>query len=76
MVFETIRKLLADQLDLDPSEITMDSTLLEDLGADSIELVDLVMSVEEEYGIEVPDDATEGIRTVGDAVRFIEDLLD
>ena len=76
MVFETIRKLLADQLDLDPSEITMDSTLLEDLGADSIELVDLVMSVEEEYGIEVPDDAAEGIVTVGDAVRFVEDLLD
>ena len=62
MVFETIRKLLADQLDLDPSEITMDSTLLEDLGADSIELVDLVMSVEEEYGIEVPDDAMERIQ--------------
>ncbi len=76
MVFETIRKLLADQLDIDASEITMDSTLLEDLGADSIELVDLVMSVEEEYGIEVPDDAAEGIVTVGDAVRFVEELLD
>lgn len=75
MVFETIRKLLADQLDLEESEITMDSTLLEDLGADSIELVDLVMSIEDEYGIEVPDDATDDIRTVGDAVRFIENLV-
>lgn len=76
MVFETIRKLLADQLDIEEEEITMDSTLLEDLGADSIELVDLVMSIEEEYGIEVPDDATDDIRTVGDAVRYIENLVD
>ena len=76
MVFETIRKLLADQLDIDEDDITMESTLLEDLGADSIELVDLVMSVEEKYGIEVPDDATDDIRTVGDAVRFIENLVD
>lgn len=76
MVFDTIRKLLADQLDLDEEEITMDSTLLEDLGADSIELVDLIMSIEEEYDIEVPDDAADGIRTVGDAVRFIENLVD
>lgn len=76
MVFETIRRLLADQLDIDEEEITMDSTLLEDLGADSIELVDLVMSLEDEYDIEVPDDATDDIRTVGDAVRFIENLVD
>lgn len=76
MVFDTIRKLLADQLDIDEDEITMDSTLLEDLGADSIELVDLVMSIEDEYGIEVPDDATDEIRTVGDAVRFVENLVD
>lgn len=76
MVFEKIRKLLADQLDIDEEDITMESTLLEDLGADSIELVDLVMSVEEEYGIEVPDDATDDIRTVGDCVRYIENLID
>ena len=76
MVFETIRKLLADQLDIDEDEITMESTLLEDLGADSIELVDLIMSVEEEYDIEVPDDAADDIRTVGDEVRYIENLVD
>ena len=76
MVFETIRRLLADQLDIDEDEITMESTLLEDLGADSIELVDLIMSVEEEYDIEVPDDAADEIRTVGDAVRYIENLGD
>ena len=75
MVFETIRKLLSEQLDIDPEEITMDSTLLEDLGADSIELVDLVMSVEEEYDIEVPDDALDDIRTVGDAVNYLENLI-
>ena len=76
MGFETIRRLLADQLDIDDDEITMESTLLEDLGADSIELVDLIMSVEEEYDIEVPDDAADEIRTVGDAVRYIENLVD
>ncbi len=76
MIFETIRKLLSEQLDIDEDEITMESTLLEDLGADSIELVDLVMSVEEEYDIEVPDDALDNIRTVGDAVRYLENLID
>lgn len=76
MVFDTVRRLLADQLDIDEEEITMDSTLLEDLGADSIELVDLIMSVEEEYNIEVPDDAADDIRTVGDAVHYIENLVD
>ncbi len=75
MVFETIRKLLAEQLDLEEDEITMESTLLEDLGADSIELVDLVMSVEEQYDIEVPDDALDDIRTVGDAVNYLENLI-
>ena len=75
MVFETIRKLLSEQLDIEEDDITMESTLLEDLGADSIELVDLVMSVEEEYDIEVPDDALDDIRTVGDAVNYLENLI-
>lgn len=75
MIFEKIRKLLSEQLDIDEEEITMESTLLEDLGADSIELVDLVMSVEEEYDIEVPDDALDNIVTVGDAVNYLENLI-
>ena len=61
---------------IDKRNIRREKTLVDDLGADSIELVDLIMSVEEEYDIEVPDDAADEIRTVGDAVRFIENLVD
>ena len=69
MVFEKVRDILADQLDLEEDSITMDSSFIEDLGADSLDLVDLVMSLEDEFGLEVPDDA---IETMGDVVRYIE----
>ena len=72
MVFERIRALIAEQLELDEEEITMDSALIEDLGADSLDVVDLIMSIEDEFEIEVPDEAIENMRTIGDAVRFIE----
>ncbi len=72
MVFEKIKEILADQLDLDESEITMESNFTEDLGADSLDLVDLVMSLEDEFSLEVPDDAIETMKTVGDAVKYIE----
>lgn len=72
MVFEKIKAILADQLDLDAAEIKMDSRLLEDLGADSLDVVDLVMSIEDEFGIEVTDEALEGMSTISDAVKFIE----
>lgn len=72
MVFEKIRALIAEQLDLNEDDITIDSALIEDLGADSLDVVDLVMSIEDEFEIEVPDEAIENMRTIGDAVRFIE----
>ncbi|MEE1353985.1 MAG: acyl carrier protein [Acutalibacteraceae bacterium] len=72
MVFEKVRDILADQLDLEEDSITMDSSFIEDLGADSLDLVDLVMSLEDEFGLEVPDDAIETMKTVGDVVRYIE----
>ena len=72
MVFEKVRDILADQLDLEEDSITMDSIFIEDLGADSLDLVDLVMSLEDEFGLEVPDDAIETMKTVGDVVRYIE----
>ena len=72
MVFEKVRDILADQLDLEEDSITMDSSFIEDLGADSLDLVDLVMSLEDEFGLEVPDDAIETMKTVGDVVRDIE----
>ncbi|MDO4832821.1 MAG: acyl carrier protein [Clostridia bacterium] len=73
MVFEKLRALIAEQLELDESEITMESELIDDLGADSLDVVDLVMTIEDEFEIEVPDEAIENMRTVGDAVKFIEE---
>ncbi|MBQ0135768.1 MAG: acyl carrier protein [Oscillospiraceae bacterium] len=72
MVFEKIKALIAEQLDLSEDDITIDSALIEDLGADSLDVVDLVMSIEDEFEIEVPDEAIENMRTIGDAVKFIE----
>ena len=71
--FEKIRDCLAEQLDIEPDEITMDSNILDDFGADSLDLVDLVMALEDEFEVEVPDDAIESFHTVGDVVRYIED---
>lgn len=73
MVFERIREIICDQLDLEEDKVTMDSDIMEDLEADSLDVVDLVMSIEDEFGLEVPDDQIENFRTVGDVVRYIEE---
>ncbi len=73
MIFEKVRKLIAEQLDVDVDEITLETVITEDLGADSLDVVDLVMTFEDEFGIEIPDDAVETIKTVGDVVKFIEE---
>ena len=73
MVFEKLKEIISEQLDIDESKITMDSELIEDLGADSLDVVDLVMSIEDEFDMEVPDDAIENMKTIGDAVKFIEE---
>ena len=72
MVFEKIRSILCDQLDVEEQDITMDSNIAEDLGADSLDVVDLIMSIEDEFEVEVPDDQIENIKTVGDVVYYIE----
>ena len=72
-VFERVRDLLAEQLDIDPSTITMDSDIMEDFDADSLDIVDMVMTLEDEFEVEVPDEAVENLHTVGDVVRFIEE---
>lgn len=73
MVFEKIKEILAEQLDIEnPDSITMDSLLVEDLGADSLDSIDIVMSVEDEFKIEVPDEVVENMTTVADIVNFIE----
>lgn len=75
MVFEKIRDILAEQLEIDEDSITMESNIAEDLGADSIDVVDLVMSIEDEFEIEVPDDEVENVKTVGDIVKYVEDSI-
>ena len=73
MVFERIREIICDQLDLEEDKVTMDSDIMEEFEADSLDVVDLVMSIEDEFGLEVPDDQIENFRTVGDVVRYIEE---
>lgn len=74
MIFEIIRKLIADQIDMDEDKIEMGSYLREDLDIDSIEALDLILAVSEEFEIEVPDEAVEEIKTVGDIVKYIEEI--
>ena len=71
--FERIRELLAEQLDIDEDKITMDSDILEDFEADSLDVVDMVMTLEDEFGLEVPDEQIENFHTVGDVVRYVEE---
>lgn len=73
MVFERIREIICDQLDLEEDKVTMDSDIIEDFDADSLDIVDLVMSFEDEFGLEVPDEQIEAFHTVGDIVRYIEE---
>lgn len=73
MVFEKICKILSDQLDVEESEISMDTSIDEDLGADSLDIVDILMSIEDEFNIEIPDDAIETVKTVGDIVNYLEE---
>ncbi|MCQ2484852.1 MAG: acyl carrier protein [Clostridia bacterium] len=72
-VFEKLQEIIAEQLEIEAEEIDYESNIIDDLGADSLDIVDLVMSVEDEFGIEVPDEALEGISTVEDMVKYIED---
>ncbi|MBP3793228.1 MAG: acyl carrier protein [Ruminococcus sp.] len=72
MVFDKVKSIIVEQLDADEAEVTMDATIQDDLGADSLDVVDLVMSIEESFDIEIPDEEVEGIKTVGDIVKYIE----
>ena len=71
MEFENVRKNIARQLDIAEETITMDSRLIEDLKADSLDVVELIMDLEQQYGIEIPDDDLPNIHTVGDIVNYI-----
>ncbi|EDZ95987.1 MAG: acyl carrier protein [Limnospira sp. PMC 1291.21] len=70
--FETVKKIVAEQLEVDPAQVTPEANFVNDLGADSLDTVELVMALEEEFDIEIPDEAAEKITTVQDAVSFID----
>ena len=71
--FERVQKIICEQLEIDSHLVTEDASISGDLGADSLDLVELSMSIEEEFNLEVPDDVLDHVRTVGDIVKFIED---
>lgn len=73
MVFDKVKELIAEQLDVKADDITETSNIQDDLGADSLDVVDLVMALEDEFDVEIPEDRVENIKTVGDIVKFIED---
>ena len=75
MVFEKIRDILCEQLEQNADAVTMESLVMEDLGADSLDVVDIVMSIEDEFEIEVPDEVIENDKTVGDIVKFVEESI-
>jgi acyl carrier protein len=74
-IFEKVKKIVAEQLSVDPSEVTPEASFANDLGADSLDTVELVMALEEEFDIEIPDEAAEGIATVQAAVDYIQDKV-
>ncbi|MBQ0083145.1 MAG: acyl carrier protein [Clostridiales bacterium] len=72
MIFERVKEILADQLDASTDDMTMESDIADDLGADSLDVVELLMAIEDEFDVEIPDEEIENIKTIGDLVKYIE----
>jgi acyl carrier protein len=72
-LLDDVKEVVVEQLDCDPAEVKEDSKFIEDLGADSLDVVELVMALEEKFDIEIPDEDAEGILTVADAIKYVED---
>ncbi|MHB8461927.1 MAG: acyl carrier protein [Vulcanimicrobiaceae bacterium] len=73
--FDRVKKIIVDQLAVDENEVTMEASITDDLGADSLSQVELVMAFENEFSIDIPDEEAEKIKTVGDAVKRVDDAL-
>ncbi len=72
MVFEKVKEIICEQLDVEEEKVTLEASVVDDLGADSLDVVDLVMSLEEEFDIEIPDEDVENMKTVGHISKYIE----
>ncbi len=75
-IAERVKAIISDQLMVDPEEITEESSFVEDLGADSLDTVELIMEFEDEFGIEISDEDAEKITTVGEAISYLERLVE
>jgi acyl carrier protein len=72
MIFEKVREIVVEQLGVEEDEVSMDSAFIDDLGADSLDIVELIMALEEEFDMEIPDEEAEKITTVGNVVEYIK----
>ena len=72
MIFEKLKDIIAEQLSVEADEVSLESNIQDDLGADSLDVVDLITTIEDEFDISIPDEAVEDIKTVGDMVNYIE----
>ncbi len=75
MVFEKMRQILADQLDAEIDSITLETDIADDLGADSLDVVEMLMSIEDEFEVEIPDEQIENLKTVGNVVDYIQEHM-
>jgi acyl carrier protein len=73
MILEKIKAIIVDQLGVEEEEVTLEASLIDDLGVDSLEIFEIVMSLEEEFGIEIPNEDIENIKTTGEIVRYIQE---
>ncbi|MBQ1470889.1 acyl carrier protein [Eubacterium sp. AB3007] len=76
MSFEKIRDIIVEQLNVEPSMVTMDTNLMKDLEADSLDAVEIIMAIEEEFDIEIPDEEAENFQVVSDLVGFVDDNIE
>ncbi len=75
-MFDKVKDIIVDQLDAEESEVTLDTNIRESLGADSLDLVDLAMTIEDEFEVEITDEAIESIKTVGDLVEYLKEITE
>lgn len=76
MIFDKIKEIIVEQLGVEEDVVTLEANIQDDLGADSLDIVDLIQTIEDEYDLSIPDDAVENIKTVGDIVAYVEKNTD